>query len=719
MTPEHDDPILDACLDEVLGGRRPPDLTARILKALSESQSIERRLPPAAPRIDVAASDFSAPASAAQSNGQAVSLARRQRSPKARRKPVWQWLAVSVAIGGLGIALGIAVLRLSNPDGAAIQLATKDPSTPGSGKEQRDNGQRDDTQRQIAKNPNTDRVPAPAHLAHDEGKGTTIIPLDVLGGNSDPPAPALASAQPHYAQQPIPDSELLSLVNAELRRSWAAAKINPADPAEDSVWCRRVYLRVLGRIPTNEELAAFADDKSVGKRERLVDQLLGDGYAEQFAQHWATVWTNVLIGRTGGTEGSLASREGLESYLHESLLANKPYSSIVEELLTATGTSRPGAPDYNGAVNFLLAGLNDNATLATSRVSRVFLGQQLHCAQCHGHHSQDWSQHQYWALNSFLRQTEAVPEGEAVRLASADFVNKPGITTDGEVYYQRTTGELKAAMPEFIDGTKIPASGKLADVDRRQELARLVINSREMPRALVNRLWSHFFGYGFTSPIDDMGPHNEPTHPKVLDTLAGQFVAHDYDLKRAMRWMVLSDAFGRSSQVPGGGLADMPESGNAPLFSRYYSRPMKAEEVYNSLLAAADVRKNAGNRADTEQLRRDFLQELFRKRGNDDGEEESHEGNNVQSELMVNGRLTRRIVSAEQEGRLKTLIARDSLPLAEKIEHLFLAALSRKPTAQEQQAIAQILVSAKDNQAAALEDIWWALLNSNEFVLDH
>ena len=267
-------------------------------------------------------------------------------------------------------------------------------------------------------------------------------------------------------------------------------------------------------------------------------------------------------------------------------------------------------PDSNGAVNFLLAGMNDNATLATTRVSRVFLGQQLHCAQCHGHHSQDWSQHQYWALNSFLRQTEAEREGDIVRLVNTDFVNKRGVTTDGEVYYQEhPTGQLKAAEPEFIDGTKIPPSGKLADVDRRKELARLVVNSKEMPRALVNRLWSHFFGFGFTSPIDDMGPHSEPSHPEVLDALAGQFVAHDYDLKRAIRWMVLTDAFGRSSRTAGGGLADMPESGR-PLFSRYYTRPMKAEDLSRSLLTAANLRRESANGADIEQSRRDFLERL-------------------------------------------------------------------------------------------------------------
>ncbi|HZL90903.1 MAG TPA: DUF1549 domain-containing protein [Pirellulaceae bacterium] len=700
MNPERDDPILDSCLDEVLGGRKAPDLTARILKALAE------RRQQAGP---LAAADENL----VQANGQMVSLRRDDRPRKARRKQIGQWLIVAATVGGLGIALGIAAIQFSRQGAPNEQVAIKDQTDKGGAQRPDKTGQ---GQREIAKQP--DRRSAPPQVVKGSD-APTVIPLPLPGskGTDDSSAPP-ATNNRRYAHQPLPDEELVSFVNAEIQRSWAEAKVRPASPASDEEWCRRVYLRVLGRIPTNAEVTAFAGDKSPDKKQHLVDQLLGDEYADQFAQHWASVWTNVLIGRTGGKKGSLASREGLEAYLEQSLRQNKPYDAIVAELLTASGTSRPDAPDFNGAVNFLLAGLGDNATLATTRVSRVFLGQQLHCAQCHGHHSQEWSQRQYWALNSFLRQAEAQREGEVVRLTSTDFVDRRGVTKDGEVYYQEhPTGQVKAAEPEFIDGTKIPPSGKLADVNRRQELARLVVNSREMPRALVNRLWSHFFGFGFTSPIDDMGPHNEPSHPEVLDALAGQFAAHNYDLKRAIRWMVLTDAFSRSSRTATGGLADMPETGR-PLFSRYYTRPMKAEDLSRSLLTAANLRqKSAGG--DIEQSRRDFLEELFRKSGNDDEEEMSHEGGNVQSELMMNSRFTRRVVSSEQEGRLKDLIARKELPFAEKVDHLFLAALSRKPTAQEQQDIGKIMASAKDNEGAALEDIWWALLNSNEFILDH
>ena len=701
MTPDRDDPILDACLEEVLGGKRPPDLTERILRAMAEA-NIDQKLPTPAFRSSDPVIDISVQAHpAATVNGRRVSYGKSRPV-----SPLWQWVAVSAAVGGLGIALGIGAIQLADPQRGPDQAVVwQEQKLPRPGKT--------NDQQQIAHGQGQKRSSDPPRLANDSDRGPTIIPLDVPG-ETDARPPMPPDQQPRYVQQPIADLELVALVNSELRRSWSEANVNAADPAQDSEWCNRLFTRVLGRKPTHDELIAFEADKAADKRERLVDRLLGDEYSEQFAQHWSSIWTNVLIGRTDG-DGSLASREGLAAYLKESLKENKPYSQIVQELLTATGVNRPGAPEFNGAVNFLLAGIGDNATQATARVSRVLLGQQLHCAQCHSHPSQQWSQQQYWALNSFLRQADALREGEMVRLVSTDFVNRDRVTKDGEVYYQQSpTGVIKVAEPEFIDGTKIPASGKLAVVDRRQELAKLVVNSREMPRALVNRLWSHFFGYGFTNPIDDMGPQSEPSHPRVLDALAGQFAAHNYDLKAAMRWMVLSDAFGRSSQIPGGGLGDRPEVGTVPLFSRYYSRPLKAEDAYKSLMAAVNLRKESTN-VDVVQARRNFLFQLYR-----DGETEVQDESHVQSELMINSRLNRRVLSADQDGRLiKTLAAKTSLTFEQRAEHLFLAALSRKPTSHEQQAIGTILTTAKDDQVAALEDIWWALLNSNEFVLDH
>jgi hypothetical protein len=235
----------------------------------------------------------------------------------------------------------------------------------------------------------------------------------------------------------------------------------------------------------------------------------------------------------------------------------------------------------------------------------------------------------------------------------------------------------------------------------------------------VNRIWSHYFGFGFTRPVDDIGPNNPPSHPELLEKVSEQFAAHNYDVRKVMKWLVLSDAFGRSSRITPNNIVDAPEAGSAPLFSHYYTRQMQAEEVYNSLLIAGDLRKKSANQRELETARVDWLAQFNRPMGTDDSEEESHfNGAMRQSLIMMNGDLMRRAVSSDDGSLLKHL-QESKLKPEEKVEHLFLAALSRQPTKRELDAVKQLTAQHKGDSTAALEDIWWALLNSNEFILDH
>jgi hypothetical protein len=570
---------------------------------------------------------------------------------------------------------------------------------------------------------NTSEAPAPIDIGTQPQIASTN-PLNVT-----PETPTNPLVAPPTYRDPSPDAEVISFVNAELARAWTENGVKPADPATDEEWCRRLYVRVLGRIPSVEELRPFLADRTADKRQKLVDRLLTDErYVEEYARHWSGVWANVLIGRTGGQGDSLASRDGLEQYLRQSLAANKPYDKLVHELLTASGSAQPGSEGYNGAVNFLLAGLNpdknNDATLATSRVSRVFLGHQLQCAQCHNHPSQDWSQEQYWAMNSFFRQLHVEragggASGSAAKLVSTDFAGQGEGSTAGEVYYETPAGLLKSAFPAFLDGTAIPPAGDLATVDRRAELAKFVLRSDQLPKALVNRMWSHFFGYGFTPVVDDMNPAGGASHPELLARLSDEFAARQYDLKSVIRWIALSDSFGRSSKLPSLRSKDMPEAGEVALFSRYYSRQLPAEEVYNSLVQAAQIRKTAANETEVEKARVDWLAQFNRPMGTDDADEESHFSGGIgQSLIMMNGDLMRRAASSQHAGLLKT-VAQSKLKFDEKVSHLFLSALSRDPSRREIESCRAILANSGGNEAVALEDIWWALLNSNEFILDH
>jgi hypothetical protein len=183
-------------------------------------------------------------------------------------------------------------------------------------------------------------------------------------------------------------------INEDIRRVWEENKLRPSPQATDGEWCRRVYLDLVGRIPTVQELREFITNREADKKADLVNKLLeGDSYTEDYARNWTTIWTNVLIGRNGGLERrTMISREGMQKYLRDSFARNKPYDRLVYELITATGSTEPGQADFNGATNFLVGKLEESAAQATAMTSKIFLGLQVQCTQCHNHPFNEWKQ---------------------------------------------------------------------------------------------------------------------------------------------------------------------------------------------------------------------------------------------------------------------------------------------------------------------------------------
>ncbi len=361
----------------------------------------------------------------------------------------------------------------------------------------------------------------------------------------------------------------VAFINAAIEKGWSDHNLAPSHPATDGEWCRRVYLDVIGRMPTVAELNAYLKDTKHNKREALVDRLLGEQYNDDYTRNWTTIWTNVLIGRTGGTQPkTLVNREGMEQYVSDSLKYNKPYDQMAKELITAVGSCRPGDKDFNGAANFLADKMADNGVQATAKTSQVFLGMEVQCTQCHNHPFNEYKQNQFWEMNAFFRQTKVERIDDSVgkkrrfvgRMVNVDFKGESGDPNKAEIYYELRNGKLKVAYPVFVDGTSLASlyaskgedfgdHGMLKDVNRREELTKLILASREFDRAIVNRMWAHFLGFGFTKPIDDIGPHNPPSNPELLDQLGKSFRESDFDLKKLMRWIVLSEPYSLSSQI--------------------------------------------------------------------------------------------------------------------------------------------------------------------------
>lgn len=530
---------------------------------------------------------------------------------------------------------------------------------------------------------------------------------------------AARSRSPQPAAPAVEEGPLVEFINAQLRAGWEAANVQASSRAEDSEWLRRAHLDLVGSIPSSERVERFLKDKSPRKRADLVDELLDDS---RYVRHWTTVWTNLLIGRSTSRD---AQRTGLQKFLRESFAHNRPWKDVVVDLVSAEGSA-----SENGAAGFLLAHLNNEAVPATAITARVLLGTQVQCTQCHNHPFNDWKQNQFWELNSFFQQTARVDRdvrdpktGKNER--QAVLVNKE---TGGPIFYETRSGLALAAFPKF-DGEKIDPAPQ---VNRRAELSRLIVDDdqAQFARAFVNRMWEHFFGAAFTRPVDDMGPHNPPTHPAVLERLTADFIRSGYDVKQLMRWICQTDAYQLSSRIGEHNADDDPAIGNQPLFSRVYVKQMTAEQLYDSLLVA--TRAEAAPRVlklDLDRQRDEWIQQFVVEYATEENDEATtFDGTIPQALLMMNSELVSAAVS-KNPGTLLHDVLEDRGTEADKIRRLSLAALSRNPTPKEVAALRKALRDrisrAARNQsrdmllAEGYQDVFWALLNSNEFVLVH
>lgn len=521
----------------------------------------------------------------------------------------------------------------------------------------------------------------------------------------------------------------VKFINDQISSVWKDNNITPSNPASDGEWLRRLFLDVLGRVPSVSEVKAFMADKSADKKVKIINRLLeGEDYTEEYARNWTTIWTNLLIGRNGGTENnSMISREGMQKYLRDTFARNKPYDKMVHELVTATGSTVPGKEDFNGATNYLVMKLADDGAQATAMTSKLFLGLQVQCTQCHNHPFNEWKQQKYWEFNAFFRQTRALRKFgdggarnvESVELVNQDYRGESGNPQEADLFYELRNGLTKIAFPVFVDGTEIGRSGFVNETDRRSKLGDMMIGSEYLEKTMVNRLWAHFLGYGFTKPVDDLGPHNVPSHPELLEYLGKQFRKNSFNQKELIRWIVLSQPYNLSSRMNATNDKDDPQLGESPKFSHFYLRQMRAEELYESLVVATEAQKTRGSYEEQEKLKADWMRQFVQAFGTDDGEETTtFNGTIPQALMMFNGDLVKKAVSNEKGGFLQGIAASNLKP-ADKIDYLFMAGLSRKPNKDELFAANELLAGHKGNMVEALQDVWWAILNSNEFIINH
>jgi hypothetical protein len=544
-----------------------------------------------------------------------------------------------------------------------------------------------------------------------------------------------------------------------IEQSWRAAGISPAPAAEDGELLRRVTLDLAGRIPTLAEARAYLADGGPDKKARLVDHLLA---SPEFAEYWGgDLYADLLFG-SEGKSAQIERQYDPAAWLVQAFAENRRYDWMATQLLTASGDLRE-----SGAAAFVAArtrGGNGPEAVAGA-AARIFLGIQIQCAQCHDHpYDTRWKQEDFYGLVAFFARTKA--KGEKVESApsmQAELALPPAPALQAEaamptdanmlrrikakpdktvVLVDVGRGEAKMRRPHSEDEVVVKPRflGRALTVrpgeTRRQTLARAIVASDLFAKAMVDRTWSQLLGHGIVDPWDDLGGEEDPRHPPLLRALAEDFVASGYDVKRLVRTIVLSPAYGRSAA----GGAD-PQA--VRLFARSGVRPLGPEPLFRSLVVASGVeavaRKKRGaeeepcpeaglprrpRRAPDEaacaadkRLRQAFRQYQFVFADDEMAEADRFDGSVPQSLLLWNGELTNNGARADGRSVLGQILAARKDP-AERLEDMFLTVYTRLPTTTERQRLLGGL-RADGNSRAAYEDLFFALLTSTEAITNH
>jgi len=526
-----------------------------------------------------------------------------------------------------------------------------------------------------------------------------------------PKADATKSAGERLSGEVQSGDAVIDFINQEIRQAWQDNGLEPSPVADDYEWIRRVHLDIVGHIPEADVVEEFVASKDKSKRSILIDQLLDDpGYV----RNWTTVWTNLCIGQNTPRR---VSRDGMTKFFREAFGRGRAWNEVVFDLVSAEGHF-----EQNGAVNYLLAQMQDadDGVQMTAKTTRLFLGMQVQCTQCHDHPFNEWKQDQFWKFNSFFRQTGKIDHRKYDPKSGRDVDDYSEIVWrdfDGPVFFEKRNGLMQVAYPIYF-GSEIDPGPV---TERRKELAKLM-TSGEQPAialAMVNRMWCHFFGYGFTRPIDDIGPHNPPTHPALMERLATEFVNSGYDPKTLIKWIANSDAYTRTSRLSKKNQADNPAVGEIPMFSRVYVKPMTAEQLYDSLIIATNAHKSGRSGWEqSERQRQVWLQQFVSTFGNDEGEESSSfDGSIPQALMMMNGELVGDAVSFKSGSHLGDILSGKGSD-TQKLQKIYLTSLSRLPTKGELNAVQKYFRGSRE-PLAVYSDLFWALLNSNEFIFNH
>lgn len=508
------------------------------------------------------------------------------------------------------------------------------------------------------------------------------------------------SSSPQDKFTPYKDENIVDRI---VKARWAELNLRPAARSTDDEFLRRVSLDICGVIPQPEEVVEFLKDPDPKKREKKIAELLR---REEYAEYWADRFTSILMGYR---DQQVDAIEPMRQFLQESFSQNMPYNKLVEAIVDARGNSKE-----NKATLFTVYHLFKDRSKKdlVVKISKVFLGIQLQCAQCHDHPFEKYTKDDFYSMVAFFASTEfkTIEQGKNNREREVELYDRPRRTP------YRPEGYKVAVPPKFIDGQE-PRSNAM-----RSEFVAMLTNpgNLQFARALVNRMWAHFFGQGIVEPIDDFSIKNRPSIPALIDTLAKEFIRHNYDLKWLIAQIAGSDVYQLTSRKK---KDQFPEEAKR-LFAYQIVRPQTPEQMFNTFVRATggEAMREAAQRRNEralEQAKRQFLLNYVTMSDAENAPNQAEYNATIQQVIQmlnIDSPLYRGI-KARGGGRVAETLRRYKTP-QERVTWLFLSTLSRYPTRQEMDLCVNYINKAKGANEA-YEDLMFVLLNTNEFFFNH
>ncbi len=484
-----------------------------------------------------------------------------------------------------------------------------------------------------------------------------------------------------------------------------------APRCDDETFLRRAYLDIVGDIPTPEAAIAFLIDPSADKRARLVQELLNEPH---YGQNWARYWRDVVFYRSQEPRARIAANAMVVD-LAKQLNEDVGWDQIASEFITARGDVRE---DGHTAIVMAQDGRTEETT---AEMSRIFLGIQIQCAQCHDHPYDRWKREQFHELAAFfprigVRQVREVTKRSFEVYANDRYSQRQRKQNND----RRPTAEHR--MPDlnhpelpgavmkpkfFLTSANLPLA--LRDDERREQLAEWLTANEWFSIALVNRMWAELVGEPFYPAIDDIGPDREPTAPTAMKLLAKKFTESGYDIKWLLAAICQTEAYQREAR-PRRGPTGTSFAANVP-------QRLRSDQLYNALLTAMGGEEKVGNArgyrgANRGSARlRDAFDELF---GYDPSEpREGISATIPQSLALMNGSEVHSYLSPAKQTLLRRLTSEIDNNEALIVE-LYLRCFNREPS-DDELARATAYCYEVSKRTDAFEDLLWVLVNSAEF----